>query len=278
MYFVTLHRSGFRDMQSSLKVHSKDFVKKALRATNLSNVGAERKLKFVYRGLTKRYPEVEIFALKEFKCLFFPIPKAANTSLKTAFGSLIGIDVEGSLSAGISPFITKNRVIDFDDFWKFTFVRNPWDRLVSCYSDKIKKDSCYNNNRYINGVYVGLAEYGYFRAGMPFEEFACRVCDIPDLFADRHFVSQHILLTNKSGELMVDFVGRFENLEGDFKQVLSKIGHPNVSLPHARRTIRKPFFEYYTPQLWHMVGERYAKDIEMFDYELCGRRAGLSQS
>ena len=92
---------------------------------------------------------------------------------------------------------------------------------------------------------------------------------IPDVDADEHFRSQHPYLTNSSGDIAVNFVGRYENLESDFLHVARSIG-----LPSAIRLLRlqaAPFkvryADYYTPDTRDVTARRFARDIELFSYQ-----------
>ena len=130
---------------------------------------------------------------------------------------------------------------NFDKFYSFTFVRNPFDRLVSEYfylknklklSDDIKKEliSLANNNK--NGV------------------------------KGNHCMHQHKFINDK-----INFIGKFENLQEDFNIVCDKIGISRRQLPHKNATKHRHYTEYYDDETRHIVAESYAKDIEYFGYK-----------
>lgn len=235
--------------------------------------------KFAYKVLNKLglqklssysvYGETGVVILRPFKTLYFPIPKVANSSLTIACAELLKIEVpEDSMSARqLLPYIKLNQVTQYQDYWKFCFVRNPWDRLVSCFSEKIKRKDYNLEGHFVNGVAQGLLKYGNFRAKMPFDEFVQAVVQIPDVKADSHFRSQYTFVTNQSGKLVVDFVGKLETISEDFSIVCNKLGVNNVMLPHKLKSSRTEYREYYTPKLQETVAERYSKDIALFNYK-----------
>ena len=107
---------------------------------------------------------------------------------------------------------------EYHRYFKFAFVRNPWDRLVSCYMSKLV----------IAGPGFNMRPYGdvTLRRDMTFKEFAEAVCRIRDEESDPHFRSQHIVICDDGpGKgILADFVGRFENLEEDFGIVAKRLG------------------------------------------------------
>jgi hypothetical protein len=118
---------------------------------------------------------------------------------------------------------------------------------------------------------------------MPFEEFIRFLLDHPsgrDEGANRHWMSQHVFVTDKNGELLVDFIGKIENLEDDFATVCRTIGLPDIRLPwlnsregwkvDKQALDRKdPLYyrSYFTAETRELVRKRYQKDIEMFGYD-----------
>jgi hypothetical protein len=79
-------------------------------------------------------------------------------------------------------------------YFIFAFVRNPLDRLVSCYEDKVKSTKQHHGKYYFdtnyNKIFINTFFGDKFRQDMSFGEFIKLVCKIPDLFADGHFKSQ----------------------------------------------------------------------------------------
>ena len=216
--------------------------------------------------------------------IYFVIQKVACSSVKTALLPLFDVStdgfetVRGDGTTGIRVHklfdasgyqIGKKRLLaglkdEYETYFKFAFVRNPWDRLVSCYSEKLGP----------NGPGMRLPDDSDVELypNMPFAEFVEAVYMTPDSKANIHFQSQHqaICDSGSSYTILADFVGRFEKLEADFDVVAKRIGGTqSLQLPHILRSKRRnfrPYTDFYDDRLKHLVYERYKEDIEIFDY------------
>jgi hypothetical protein len=216
--------------------------------------------------------------LKPYRAIYISVPKVACTSFKTAFAQLLGLNLEkarrnphGVWYPSPVPIESLQRLL-YPGFFRFAFVRNPWDRLVSCYRDKIRNEVDGITLFTVRpGVANCLARFDSFVAGMPFDAFVEAVAAIPDADADEHFRSQYTFLTNRKGQIAADFVGRYERLAEDFQIVQQRTGLPNIELPRlqAARTVAR-YAAYYTPRTRDIVAERFRKDIETFGYEFGG--------
>ena len=131
----------------------------------------------------------------------------------------------------------------YDDLFRFAFVRNPWDLLVSLYHFISSRPK----HRYAKLV-----------ADMSFAEFI-------DVWTKRSEISQRSFLVDDKGNLDVDFVGRFEHLNADFSAICAKVG-VKLTLPHANSSRRGDYRVYYTDELAELVGKRLSDDIAAFDY------------
>ena len=77
--------------------------------------------------------------------------------------------------------------------------------------------------------------------------------------------TQKAFLVDERGQQIVDFVGRFENLGGDFAEICNKL-QINQRLPHVNRSRHAAYRDYYTDRTMHLVKEAFAADIDFFDY------------
>ncbi len=218
-------------------------------------------------------PPATTVLLARQRAVYIEVPKVACSSIKLVLAGVLGIDLE---PAGGNP-----HTIDFPPappasegaalypgLFSFAFVRNPWDRLVSCYRDKILGEAPdFTEFQPTRGVAYCLARFDVFRAGMTFDAFVDAVASIPDDEADGHFRSQHTFVTNAAGAIAVDFVGRFETLAGDFAAVVLRLGLPATALPRAQATrAPRPYADFYTARTRHAVAQRFRRDIELFGY------------
>ena len=74
-------------------------------------------------------------------------------------------------------------------------------------------------------------------------------------------------MSDEEGAVIVDFIGRFENLNEDTGTVFRNLGISGASLPHNNSSHHRDYRSYYTEETRDLVAERYARDIEFFGYE-----------
>ncbi len=190
----------------------------------------------------------------ENKFIFIHIRKTAGTSIERVFDENAGnTHNEVPYKHDNAKFMKRKFPSEWGEYFKFTFVRDPWDRFYSRYAWGMKKNM-------------------FLRHVKSFAEFAKKIEVGERVFKKRLFGaetlrSQFLMISDKDGKLLVDFIGRFENLQNDFNIVCDKIGIPRQQLPHKNKTKRKHYTEYYDEETKQIVAEKYAKDIEMFGYE-----------
>ncbi|MGM7702950.1 sulfotransferase family 2 domain-containing protein [Pseudalkalibacillus sp. Hm43] len=194
------------------------------------------------------------------KLVYLNNSKVACSSIKKTF---ISDDVPDDYSIHTkAQDLSREYLTDGEkEYFKFTFVRNPFDRLVSCYESKYKKD------KKMGQEYLHYDKYllGYIKKDKGFENFVKKVDKIPDFLADRHFQSQYNLTHDKKGEPLVDYIGKYENLAEDFEHFKHK--YKLGDLPHFNKAVQRNWMDYYTVESAKIVREKYAKDIEEFGYE-----------
>ncbi len=215
--------------------------------------------------------EFSIF-LQRHQAVYIDIAKVGSPSLKATLARLLELESHtGNPHEVVFPRPPEQAVDDerlYPQHFTFAFVRDPWDRLVSCYRDKIRGEVSDFTGFAPSGVAYCLDRFDVFFANMPFDEFVRAVASIPDVDADEHFRSQADFVTNSRGVVAVDFVGRFEKLDQDFSTVARHIGLPTRDpLPRLQAAPARGFASFYTEETAAIVHERYRRDAELFGYE-----------
>jgi len=166
----------------------------------------------------------------------------------------------------------------WNQYFKFAFVRNPWDRLVSWYSmieqaKEISWQSALLNRRKKSHLRQRrdnpLWQYVYDNSST-FDEFIKNcVAEIesgegaPYSFA----YNQIDYLTDENGNVIVDFIGRFEKFSEDLKEIGTQIGIRISEITRANPSAHRHYTSYYTPEVEKIVRERFARDIQYFGYK-----------
>jgi uncharacterized protein YozE (UPF0346 family) len=132
----------------------------------------------------------------------------------------------------------------YDKFYTFAFVRNPWDWEVSFYHYVLSRKN--------------HAQHEQVKAMGNFEKYI-------EWKVNSNIDLQKNFVTDDSGKVIVDFIGRYENLSEDFQIVCDKL-NLNASLPHANKSQRKTYQKYYNPHTRKVLEECYQEDIEFFNY------------
>ena len=148
--------------------------------------------------------------------------------------------------------IVNPNTLNLDDFFKFVIVRNPWDRLVSLY----------NWGTQIKGGKHWNFSFKKFIMSLHTEENPLKE------YKNIYLPSKPMLewVTNENGEVLVDFVGKFETLEKDWEYI-SKQLQIKDKLPHLYKTKRSHYRDYYDEEMVERINEIYKKDIEHFNYK-----------
>lgn len=137
---------------------------------------------------------------------------------------------------------------EYKNYFKFAFVRNPWDRIVSCYFHKIvtKKSkefsACFDKD---------------------FDFFVDYISKIDMTKANPHIKLQTRLIPVDQ----CDFIGKMDNLNEDFQHVCNIIGIEMPKLEHIHQTEREHYSHYYTPRTRKIIASLYREDIETFGFE-----------
>ena len=190
--------------------------------------------------------------------LFVHIPKTAGNSIQSALrdyseDELVPLRKEQD---GIERFALRNPKYKikkhstlaeyraalgearFGDLYKFTCVRNPWDRMVSYYFTPTQNTAAWDRKKFSRIISEAVSVSDYLRLEK----------NEDDPFAN------------------VDYTMRFENLADDFRTVCGTLSISPTSLPRYNRSSREHYSKYYDDELREFVRMRFAAEIEHFGY------------
>jgi chondroitin 4-sulfotransferase 11 len=139
----------------------------------------------------------------------------------------------------------------WDERFKFTVIRNPWDKVASHYHYRVKTNQ------------TGLGDHP-----IPFTEWVRRAYgDREPRYHDqpKMFMPQVDWICDESGTVIVDFIGRFERLNDDFHTACQHIGR-RAELPHLKKSQNRDYRREYDTASVDIVAERFAGDVSEFGY------------
>ena len=233
---------------------TKEIVAKNMQKTlSISDINLENE-KMIVKGNINR----------KLKCLYIMNHKAANTTMSNTLENL------GFTSRG------PHELEDLNNFFVFSFVRNPFSRIVSRY---VQLTYFFKENQIAKTrglVLAGWAEKNFndffkvMKLGKSADNFTfSNFVKFAMKKHDDHWMVQFQLLKKYSNINVnnFNFIGKFENLQEDFNTICDKIGIPQQQLPHKNSTKHKHYTEYYDEETKQIVAEKYAKDIEYFKYK-----------
>ncbi len=178
--------------------------------------------------------------------IFVHINKTAGTSI----GRAIGLPLKDHLTA--KEIIAGIGKQNWNSAYKFTVVRNPWDKVVSLYEYRRKKNKTQIASRGITFTEWVKLTHGQNRDPFYYDNV-------------KSFQAQVEWLKDDEDTIAIDFVARFETLHADFEQIRDATGI-TADLPHLNASSRKNYKDYYTDETREIVARWYLEDIEVFAY------------
>ena len=197
---------------------------------------------------------------KPHRFIFVHIQKTAGTSVSAFLEHNCEAVTDGRKHESAAEVRARIEAETWTRFFKFAFVRNPWDRLVSWFHH-IQRHGYSNGN---NPFFDYLLD-----VGDTFENFVLhgdKTIETP--WGARNLFSNQLDALSADGELIVDFVGRFESLEADLEAILRRLRLPSVQTLQRLNAgeITPDYRDYYSERTRDLVSEKLRRDIEFFDY------------
>lgn len=184
------------------------------------------------------------------KTIFIHAPKCAGESIETLFLEKADRGFKGDSFAG-SPEKHWSAIqyreafpVEFDRYFKFSIIRNPWDRMIS---------------------WVKYRDLRFNRRGSNFRQ---RLLNDLNDHSFRKFCStmSYTRLLTDNRQLIVDHVCRMESLKEDLESISDAANIDFTLLPRKNATIHGPFQDYYNNESRCLVAALYANDIALFGY------------
>lgn len=210
----------------------------------------------------------------QYKCIFIHIPKTGGTSIENVLRQNKSIGSDHRLLYEYSNYS------GFDSYFKFTVVRNTYDRIWSIYSyyssggnqQKLQTLTDYYHhyrNRIFNFPYYTDLEISE-KMPTKFQEFCERYLKKGKPFFRKNALQSQLDYISVNGNVQVDFVGKFNCLENDFSEVAKQLGLQE-NLPHLRKSRSKGHYsEFYNEETKQIVANYYQDEISYFGFKFEG--------
>ena len=199
------------------------------------------------------------------KFIFFHNYKVAGTSVRKAlkcfesmpfyyasrFFQKAGADKNGvfeMFNSHVSSNVAKKYLPKkmFNEYFKFGFVRNPWSWQVSLYFYMLKNKKHYQHDH--------VASLGTFNAYLRWR-------------VENELRLQKQFFYDSNSDLVVDFIGKHENINNDFKTICLKLGLHDIELPVLNVSSSASWVDQYNLESFNLVKDAYKDDIECFCYQ-----------
>jgi len=133
----------------------------------------------------------------------------------------------------------------FDGYFKFAFVRNPFDRFISYCAFCTRDEGAFETDpKKVMWEFIDYPPMGHLL-----------------------FQPQHTFLVDKAGNLLTDALGRVETMQQSYDEIAKRIGIPSRALDRVNATTRGDYRDYYDQALVDAVAKIYSRDLELFGYE-----------
>ncbi len=184
----------------------------------------------------------------DLKLIFIHVHRTGGSTIRNLLKQELGSKIEnisqhGNAMSSESVFLEKHA-----DYFRFGFVRNPWDRLLSWYSLINKWDP----------LNIELER-------LRFEEFL--ELDLSAKQGDDFFHYNQLdyfpLLNDSLNSIKIY---RYEKFEDETNEIFGLLGHPLKKIPITNNTSIKDYKDFYTERSKELVKQKCHKDITYFKY------------
>jgi len=236
-----------------------------------------------YRGIRDHGFDLDtwIDVLPRHKLIYVCVPKAASTSIRTVLSALeTGARppdehvlhkrrCSGLMSPSLAGFDVFHDMAKSSETLRFTFVRNPYARLVSAWANKIDGKPLRRGDPYVD-LYLDNSPHPRQSASilsLSFEAFVHFVRETVEEIPDPHW-NRQVAHTSVPG-LELDLIGRVESFDSDFTTVLQHARKSSIKIPRLNESRLSGWANYYSTELANIVYRLYEEDFDTFRYPRC---------
>lgn len=213
---------------------------------------------------------------KDKRFIFVHVPKVAGTSISRALGGHTGMfwasNGDGAKQL-ISTHTYANEIKKFigpaqyNAYYKFAFVRNPWDRLYSLYNFMTYSEEI-NRGKYIfDQDETERRGFKWFLLENRIKSTRVKLYGVNVNICQQTTPQLNWLI--EDDKIIVDFVGTYENLQQDFELVNTRLGL-GATLPWKNKYSERRYQDVYDNEMIDFVYKHHSKDIKMFNYTFDG--------
>jgi len=191
----------------------------------------------------------------KYKNVFVHIPKCAGTSMEKVY--FVGGGGHSSLDV-----CSKDHRFD-EDYLKWTFIRNPFDRIASAYFKHFnipnsKNDIGIKNNSFKEFI-INIEKF--IPIDYHYSKDHYKVYDVKKYAPQILPIDYYILSDNTE----MDFIGKVENIQEDWKKLCKLLGVKQVKLPHINKTSNKQKYQkLYDNEMKNVIEKTYKYEIKRF--------------
>lgn len=198
--------------------------------------------------------------------VFVHIPKCAGTSIWAA------------LSAQPTWHPTLDEYFAHDaararKAYKFTIVRNPWDRLVSSFHYMVQVDPNPEAARWLSTWFPQISSFDAFLHRARTEK------SVANAMRRHHLFKPQIDFIKVDGRIAVDKWIKLEQIDEQIVDIFEQIGFDRANIPMINKSKHSDYVDYFrTTGDIKFVSDFYRSDVEAFDYQFGGLKKGMSVS
>lgn len=189
------------------------------------------------------------------KFIFIHIQKTAGTSISSALNPFCEESYPSLKHWSAAEIKEKFGSDIWNEYFKFTFIRNPYERLLSWYNMIDKNRWRPNSNLFQSHIKKNIHSFSEF------------------IMEDNHFIDinkfpqqriSQFKIISENRRVIIDFVGRYENLNEDFNYICKKLNIAQTILPHINKFDHDHYMNYYTKEMISEVNSFAEEDFIHF--------------